>query len=139
MLKIIFSLLFITNFAFSSQIIISTKIISKIISAIHSDAKIWIDNKEDYLNIIDIEKLNIVSNCYIADVFITKGDVSLPSNCKNKPTLVFDYDLLYTNKNSVSAFFWKKGRPHIVFVKERLDKFNITIPSKYNSYLIEKL
>jgi len=139
MFKIILTLIFTSTIVFSSQVMISTKIVAKIIYALNSNAKIWIDKKDNYTDVINIDKLNIINNCTNADVLIVKNEKNLINECKNKPILVFDYDLLYTNTNSVAAFFWQKGRPNILFIKERLDKFNITIPSKYNSYLIEKL
>ena len=138
MFKIIFSIFIFSSLLFSSQIAISTKIVGKIITAISPNAQIWIDDKEAYIDIIDIEKIKTVINCNNADILITKNNTYLKDICQDKPVIVFDYDLLYSNKNSVAAFFWKKGRPNIVFIKERLGKFNIIIPTKYNSYLIDK-
>lgn len=50
-----------------------------------------------------------------------------------------DYRLLKYSEDIVGAFYWKKGRSQLLFVKNRLDKQDITLPSEYKKYTVDKL
>ena len=139
MTKILFLLFFTVTFSLSSQISISTKIVGKIIYALNSDAKIWINKKTNYKDVVDTSVLNIVNYCNDANIVMINSNKTIPINCKDLPIVTFDYNLLSKNKNAVAAFFWKRGRPNIIFIKDRLDKFNISIPNKYQSYLVDSI
>jgi len=139
MIKIIFLLTTGITFALSSQVTISTKIVGKIIFALNSDAKIWLNKETNYIDTINTNKLNIVNYCKDANIVIINSRKRIPINCKGLPVITFEYSLLKDNKNAVASFFWKRGRPNIVFVKDRLNNFNIKIPLKYNSYLIDSI
>ena len=74
-----------------------------------------------------------------AQVHIIGKERKLEDGCERIPILVLDYDLLEIYENAVVAFFWKKGRPNIVFLKKRLEKFNIVLPESYKIYEEEKI
>ena len=55
---------------------------------------------------------------------------------KNKKALLFvtDYSLLKDEKSALGAFYWKKGRPTIIFIKERLEAHSIILPKSLTKY-----
>lgn len=54
----------------------------------------------------------------------------------NAEAIVFvtNYKLLKKHKNAIGAFYWKKGRPTIVFIKERLDRYSLELSSSFEKY-----
>jgi len=57
-----------------------------------------------------------------------------------KPILfVTDYRLLEYSFGIVGAFYWKKGRSQLLFVKNRLDAYNIVLPKEYKNFIVDEL
>ena len=52
---------------------------------------------------------------------------------------VTDYRLLKNSFDIVGAFYWRKGRSQLLFIKNRLDAYNITLPSEYEDFLVDEL
>ncbi|ACO04327.1 MAG TPA: hypothetical protein DEP48_06620 [Persephonella sp.] len=80
-------------------------------------------------------RLLITHSCYSADIIIAKEKKKIP--CKGKIILTTNYYLLLEYPDAIGAFYWKKGRPHIVFLKERLEEKGITLPYEYEKFIIE--
>ncbi len=57
-----------------------------------------------------------------------------------KPILfVTDYRLLKHSFDIVGAFYWRKGRSQLLFIKNRLDAYNITLSEEYADFLVDEL
>ncbi len=57
-----------------------------------------------------------------------------------KPILfVTDYRLLKYSFDIVGAFYWKKGRSQLLFIKNRLDRYRIVLPREYEDFLVDEL
>lgn len=80
------------------------------------------------------DALNIVTECWQADIVILSTIKNIPSQCKNKILFGTRYSHL-KDKNIIGAFFWQKGRPNILFYQERLDKKNITLDKSFDRYI----
>ncbi|PMP91074.1 MAG: hypothetical protein C0170_05260, partial [Hydrogenobaculum sp.] len=52
----------------------------------------------------------------------------------HKPFLAMSYDALLKNTNAVAGLYWLDGRYQLVFVKERLRRFGITLPKQYKPF-----
>jgi hypothetical protein len=50
-----------------------------------------------------------------------------------------DYYLLDKIPQSFGAFFWKKGRPNIVFIKPRLKQQSLELSSELKPYIEEQV
>ncbi|WP_457621341.1 hypothetical protein [Persephonella sp.] len=81
------------------------------------------------------KNLIITESCETAEIIIVREKVEIP--CKDKIILATNFYLLLEYPDAVGAFYWKKGRPHIVFLKERLDKKGITLPYEYEKFIID--
>lgn len=142
MLKFLLILSLCYSFAFSSQKETATKIVQTIVATVNKDNKpVWIQKNNKYIfELLDATKFNISDTCEDVGVLVLQNTASSFSEaCKNKPIVVLDYDILKHHKNAVAAFFWKKGRPNIVFLKDRIEKFDIVLPASYEIYLEETL
>ncbi|WP_295420958.1 hypothetical protein [Sulfurovum sp.] len=57
-----------------------------------------------------------------------------------KPILfVTDHHFLDRSKDIVGAFYWRKGRSQLLFVKNRLDQYHIVLPAEYQKFIIDEL
>lgn len=57
----------------------------------------------------------------------------------NPVIFVTDYRLLKYSFDIVGAFYWKKGRSQLLFIKNRLDAHNITLPVEYQKFMVDEL
>ncbi len=95
------------------------------------------------------KRLVLASDPYQADVvLVTDGsilnEVLTRSNSEEdvdtRPVLfATDYRLLKESKDIVGAFYWRKGRSQLLFVKNRLVFKHIQLPAEYNKYLIDEI
>lgn len=57
-----------------------------------------------------------------------------------KPILfVTNYSFLKYSEAIVGAFYWRKGRSQLLFIKKRLQKYQIRLPKAYQNFMIESL
>ncbi len=57
-----------------------------------------------------------------------------------KPILfVTDYRFLKNSEDVVGAFYWRKGRSQLLFIKKRLDQQGIQLPKAYQNFMIDEL
>ncbi len=140
MRKIILILILFSTFISASNDI-STKIVATLLKQLAGNKyKVWLNTHTDK-NPITINKkhLNIINNCEDASVLLLYSDISIDNKCKNKIILVLDYTLLHKYTNAVGAFYWKKGRPNIVFIRSRLKQHNIKLSESYDKYIEDSL
>ncbi len=59
---------------------------------------------------------------------------------EGKPLLfATDYHFLKSCEKAVGAFYWRKGRSQLLFLKKRLDKHHIVVPKRYDQFVIDEL
>jgi len=78
-----------------------------------------------------------VSICTEADIIIARSMKGLPMECTKKVIFGNSYRVLKSSPQMVGAFFWSKGRPNIVFYKQRLERHGITLGDEYERYIEE--
>jgi len=125
MKKITFMLAIIPIFLFAG---LDLAKVSKTLSGIKSDNSLTYYNAN---NLIDLRgTINLTSE--------NKADIILFSEERNqnKITIVNSYKKLKKNQNSIGAIYLKKGRTQIVFLKERLDKYNLSLDKSLKNHLI---
>ena len=94
--------------------------------------KVWTDNSKISYVFGKYSKKLVVVDKNNADIYILSYKEDIPNN---KIVLTTNYKLLKEIKNSIGAFYWKKGRPNIVFIEDRLKRKHILLPSKYNDFI----
>ena len=62
------------------------------------------------------------------------------NNSAQKPILfVTDYHFLKDSEDVVGAFYWRKGRSQLLFIKKRLEQQGIQLPKAYQNFMIDEL
>jgi hypothetical protein len=122
--------------AFSSNNSFEVKLYDKIFSSMFPQKaviKVWSDSDEKVSFLTKIPKVVIVNNQNEADIlFVTKQKDIVSQKMK----FVTSYQLLKKYRQSaVGGFYWKKGRPNILFLEANLNKYNISLPKSFNEYI----
>lgn len=115
-----------------------TKLIKMITYLIFNDKNpaIYIQSPE-YSYLKNKKELNIVNDCEKAVILVIENYNGLSTKClKNHPVIfVTKYSTFKENKISLGTVFWQKGRLNIIFRKERLKDFSVSLPKQYNKYI----
>jgi hypothetical protein len=91
----------------------------------------------DTNKILNYSKYLRITKCENADFIIIVKDSEEIDH--NKPAIMlFGEDLIKKVKNTICALYWKKDRPRLIFIKNRLDKHKIQFPSEYKKYLVDE-
>lgn len=127
MKKLVIVFLFITH-CFSSNNNYELRLYEKIIpNLFQKDVLVYLDkNSKDTLHYSIILKSTL--NCIQADVLIGKNFKNLPIECQDKPVFSTNYRTFLNTKNSIGAFYWRKGRPQIKFKLDVLNRYNLKLP-----------
>ena len=78
-----------------------------------------------------------VQDCREANFIFIKRGAKIDEVCKNKERLFFtnNYRKLLSDTTFFGAFFWNKSRPNIVFIKERLKSYSVSLPKEYEKFV----
>jgi hypothetical protein len=90
----------------------------------------------DTNKILNYSKYLRITKCENADFMIIGKDSEEIDH--NKPAIMFNEDLIKKVKNTMGALYWKKDRPRLIFIKNRLDKYKIQLLSEYKRYLVDE-
>jgi len=80
------------------------------------------------------EKIQIVDNVKLSNIVLVNSDDS-KLETYNKILFVTSYKDLKKYKNAIGALYWKKGRPQVIFLKKRLDNYNIEVAAYLRKYV----
>ncbi|MBN1840050.1 MAG: hypothetical protein JW802_08420 [Campylobacterales bacterium] len=78
--------------------------------------------------------VSLVETCEEANVVYGSAFETLPASCAQLPRFSTDYDDFKTTRNSIGAFYWRKGRPQLRFYQEACERFGITLPVELQHY-----
>ncbi len=96
--------------------------------------KVFVDKSTKKL-LKDSDKFEIVSVCNDDVVLVIgKNFHNLSANCKEKPLFATSYRWYKNYKNSLGAFYWRKGRPQLRFKKDTFKRYNINLPEDLMRY-----
>jgi len=137
---IIFVLLFYNLFAIDKNS--TLKIYNKVLTSIFKQQVpiIYITNREyrDILRYSNKIKISDNPNKAILAIVTTKDEIDKIKHI-NPNIIIFatKEKLLFDNQSVIGAFYWKKGRSQLIFIKDRLDRYHIQLPDEYNQFIIE--
>lgn len=134
-MKIIFlSIIFLKSLFASNNA--EAKIISFIFTSLLQKDFIYIYTEDKKIKeILKSTKLILAKSCLESDIVYNSKDIK---SC-NKPLFTNKYNILKESKKSIGAFYWKKGRPHIIFLNKRLDNFDLRLSKKLVKYGVAEL
>ena len=135
--NILFLFILISSILFASSAEIEKKICNKLLEMIFqekSSIKIWHNSKNSY-KILNHNKFIFVKTPDFADILIVDHYEEILAD---KPIFVRKYHLLKKYRDrAIGGFYWQKGRPNIIFIKDNLEKYGINIPDKLKKYIEE--
>ncbi|WP_457750077.1 hypothetical protein [Sulfurimonas sp.] len=99
--------------------------------------KVWSDSAKKRAMLSRLTHVQFVSKQKDANILIIQNDTNAN---RNKPIFVTNYKMLLYYKNSaIGGFYWKKGRPNILFLKSNLQKYHIHLPNIFDKYIEDDL
>ena len=102
-----------------------------------SVVKIWTDAKHKKDILSGMRTVRLVSFKEDADLLLLAKKFDIESN---KIIFVSSYPLLKRYKDvAVGGFYWKKGRPNLLFLRKNLQKHNIVLPEVLQKYVDDEL
>lgn len=117
------------------------------LSAKHSFS-IYTDDRE-YIEVFKYSKRIVLANRpEEAEIVLITNERTLKNilnkrekNNNSKLPLLFvtHYQLLELSEDIVGAFYWRKGRSQLLFIKKRLDAHQIKLPQAYQNFMIDEL
>lgn len=114
-----------------------------------STINVYTDDK-DYRDVFGYsKKISLSENLENTDIILithesTLNDIlytiSKDTNYIKKPIIfVTNYQFLKVSDKIVGAFYWRKGRSQLLFIKNRLEQYDITLPEEYQRFMIDEL
>ena len=87
------------------------------------------------ISLKDSHLITVVNDCRDANILYGASFESLPIVCQLLPRFTTEYRIYQEDKQSIGAFYWRKGRPQLRFNKERCDAFTIVLPEALVNYV----
>lgn len=127
------------------------KVYHGIFSALSSKPSIVVyTNDKEYKEIFQTSKRIFISNeVEKADIVLITNEATLKSvlkrikvnrgNSKTPILFVTNYHFLEKSDDIIGAFYWRKGRSQLLFIKKRLNQQFITLPEEYQKFMIDEL
>ena len=107
--------------------------------------RVYTDNQA-YREILSTSKYIRVSALKEADIVLSTTEKSLVrslekvKSMKQKPIFfVTNFSFLKFSEEIVGAFYWKKGRSQLIFIKKRVQAKKITLPTQHHKYIVDIL
>jgi len=138
---LIISLLLFSASAYSGELDVATTIIERIATALvkRQTIKVYARSSFERKIITHSDKMTLTQQCEQADFLLLESDQKIPKPCQNSMIFFTQYKAFKRHPNGVGAFFWQKGRVNILFLQERLKKFNIKLPLEWDHYIEKRL
>ena len=118
-----------------------TNILEYIVKNINNKTihKIWSDDLSVKNSFSSLKNYQVVNDINKAELLVIKDKSSLKGYSFKGYIFVLDYNLLNEIPQSFGAFFWKKGRANIVFIKPRIDKLHLILSKELQEYVEERV
>lgn len=117
----------------------ASKIFNKIFTAIFSQATIHVYSPNDeYTDVIHKAKNLTLTPSIEANITLITTSQELSTN-QNQLAFTTDLTVLREGESVIGAFYWEYGHPKIVFIRKRLDHYNIILDKRFEKYIVEEL
>lgn len=117
---------------------LSSKTMNSVYTTDHEYRKVFATSKRIILaNKPEESDIVLITNRSTLDSIIRRNRVK--QNAKKPILFVTNYHFLKYSEEVVGAFYWKKGRSQLLFIKKRLEQHSIQLPKAYQNYMIDEL
>jgi len=149
--KILILLILVYGQLFALEKESTLKIYNQIFSSLVSKPVVSVyTNDKEYKDVFSYsDKIKLVDTASVADIVLITNRLTLFNVMKErqwmeqldeKPILfVTDYRLLKYSLDIVGAFYWRKGRSQLLFIKDRLNQYHISLPQEYHAFMVDTL
>ena len=140
MKTLLFFFLFINTLLFSSDLQTEEKIYKLIIHNLipqQKEIKAWGDTPKNQEILKTIPGVTVVTSPKTADFLLLNN-----KKASNSKALIFvtNFKLLEKMQNiAVGGFYWQKGRPNILFLRQNLQKNNIHLPKSMQDFIEDEI
>ncbi len=135
-MKYLLLLLLIVGTLLGSQNKYELKIYNTILHALFPNKQtvaIWSDNRQKLSYLSQLSFVTLTQQKNKADFLLITKDSNISAN--NALLFTTSYRLLqYYKDKAIGGFYWKKGRPNIIFIKHNIHKHNIHLPKPLHKY-----
>jgi hypothetical protein len=124
------------QYLFSFDIETASKIYDKLFYAVFekTNIKVFVNDDEYKQMILSSKNLVLSESINMSDIVIVTSENDL-INIQDKVAFAIEKSLLEKNTNIIGAFYWNKGRPEIIFIKDRLAHYNLKITESFEKYV----
>ena len=95
--------------------------------------------REEFLRNIEefSEHLKPVKDCRKGEILFIAGIYrkEIPPECREKIIFGSRREYIYRYSNSIGSFYWRKGRPNLTIIRERLKKWKMDLPKEYDQFI----
>lgn len=136
-------LAFVTLFslqAVANENIIAAQIIDRTVNSIFNGKRIntWGETPAHRQIIEYSTKMEATDDPNTAQFLIIS--TNMPKNiAKNSILFTTNYELFTKNEQIMGAFYWRKGRPNLLFLRDRLKKADVTLGKEFDKYIEDNL
>lgn len=132
---LILFLLIQSHYLFSFDIDTASKIYDKLFYAVFKkeDIKVYVNDDEYKKMILSSQYLKLTQKIEDSDIIIITK-VEEINDIKDKVAFSVEKEFLDQNTNIIGAFYWNKGNPEIIFIKDRLEKYNLNLLESFKKY-----
>ena len=139
--KLFLILSLVTSILYSSETVIAAKIIDKTMTALFPEKKIlksW--GSTAYHRDIISKATHLIESKTANEADVCLVGAKIPASI-DKDRIIFttDIDLFYDDKRVIGAFYWQKGRPNLIFLRERLEFYKLPISSELQDFIEDEL
>ncbi len=123
------------QYIYSFDIETAAKIYDKLFYAVFKkeNIKVYVNDDEYKRMILSSQYLKLAEKIENSEIVIITKEEEI-KEIKDKVAFCVEKDLLENNTNIIGAFYWNKGSPEIVFIKERLEKYNLNLLESFKKY-----
>ena len=139
--KLLFFLLFYQQIVYASSFALDKKIYSTILHSIFPEKKtihLYTDSKQKESLFAQIKGVQLVQKERADILIIGKTDQDI----NDEKSIIFVdnfHAFKFYKKIAIGGFYWKKGRPNLVFIRENLQKHHIVLPPAMQKYIYDNL
>jgi hypothetical protein len=123
---------------YNKEIELEAKIISEIAtSSVHEKIRLFIPHISETEEKVYSKYFTLSSKCETSNFVFVNKTIENEALCDNSNRLFFtnNYRKLLADDKYYGALFWNKSRPNIVFIKKRLEKRAIVLPTTFDQFV----
>ena len=139
--KLILVLCLLTSMLYSSETLIAAKIIDKTVAALFPEKlklKSWGSTAYHRDIISKSTRLIETKTADEAEFYLVGATVPMHID-EERVIFTTDIDLFYEDERVIGAFFWQKGRPNLIFLRDRLEKYKLPLSGELEAYIEDEL